>query len=220
MLNQGARAGIPVINQLVRRDVAILVAADGEGLTELSTGLVDSVRDRGNTGPMIVSTIAAGPDDWSAVRDIRLRALQTEPLAYCSSYPAERSLTEQDWQERLATARTFLAVDDTQLVVGSVTARWLRNGDMQLNAMYVAPNARGTGCAEALIEEVVVLTRARRGHRVVLGVLERNSRAQRCYQRFGFVATGRRGGTPYGPDTEIEYAYPVTNGTGDVSPRG
>lgn len=169
---------------------------------------------------MSISILAAGPKDWAAVRALRLRALQEVPAAYGSTYAAELRLSEADWQERLATAQTYLALD-ANLVVGMVTAIWARNADMHLDGMYVAPPARGSGGAQALIEAVVELTQWRGGDRVVLQVTEGNAPALRCYEQFGFVSTGRRWPRERDPDlVEIEYAYPVANLNGAVLPRG
>lgn len=162
----------------------------------------------------------ASTSDWEQVRAVRLRSLREEPYAFCSTYAREEAFTELDWQERLATAHTFLARGPADVLRGLVTAVWLRNGDMALTGMYVAPEARGEGCAHGLIGAVVDLTRHRGGQRVVLGVKEGCDRAVRCYLRFGFAPTGRRSGGQRGAAAEIEYAYLIFDGTGDVSPRG
>lgn len=170
---------------------------------------------------MKTTIIDAGLEDWQLLRTIRLQSLQEVPAAYASTYERELAFTDLDWQERLATARTYLAVDAAGAAVGTATALWLRNGEMALVGMYVAPEHRGTGCAQALIEAVVELTRRRHGLRVTLQVMDGNDRAARCYERFGFTQTGRQrtserdAGAP-----EIEYAYPLADAPEDVGNRG
>ncbi len=81
--------------------------------------------------------------DWELVRDVRLRSLREEPAAYCSTYAREEAFTEGDWEERLATAHTWLTLGPADAVLGLVTAVWHRDEDMGLTGMYVVPEARG-----------------------------------------------------------------------------
>ncbi len=166
---------------------------------------------------MSFSISLAAVDEWAAVRDLRLRALQESPTAYASTYAREIAFTDLDWQERLATAHTYLARDPDHEVVGLVTGLWCRDGDVALLGMYVAPAARGSGCADALIDAVVDLTRRRGGIRVVLQVTDGNVRAERCYRRHGFSPTGRRFARDPDP-AEIEFALPLVD-TVDVGAR-
>lgn len=151
----------------------------------------------------------ANIDDWPRARDIRLRSLLEAPQAYGSSYEREIAFSNTDWEERVATAHTYLAIEG-QETVGTATALWTRDGDMHLVAMYVVSQARGTGCAHELIDAVVSVAERRGALRVVLGVAEGNDRAARCYARYGFVPTGRRLSSTNRPElTEIEYDYPL-----------
>ena len=144
--------------------------------------------------------------DWRRVRDIRLRSLQEAPGAFGSSYEREVRLSDLEWQERLASARTYLALEGEQ-TVGMATALWTRDGDMHLVGMYVAPFARGTGCAEQLIDAVVGVAVARNARRVVLQVADGNEAATRRYTRYGFRPTGNRRTRADRPElTEVEYA--------------
>lgn len=144
--------------------------------------------------------------DWEQVRDIRLQSLQEAPGAFGSSYEREVELTDLEWQERVATARTYLAIEGGH-TVGTATALWTRDGDMHLLGMYVAPAARGTACAVELIDAVVAVAVARGALRVVLQVADGNAAATRRYTSYGFEPTGRRRTRPERPDlTEVEYA--------------
>lgn len=112
--------------------------------------------------------IMAGPEQWPLYRDIRLRSLEEAPSAYGSSYDREIQFTNDDWEERVATAPTFLALGDDGRVVGTAAALWTRDGDLHLMAMYVAPAARGTGTAHQLIDAVVGVAERRGADRVLL----------------------------------------------------
>lgn len=59
-----------------------------------------------------------------------------------------------------------------------------------LGSMYVAPNVRGQGLAQCLIEAVLSWARENNQRRVVLGVTQGNERALRCYIRAEFLPMG------------------------------
>jgi ribosomal protein S18 acetylase RimI-like enzyme len=51
---------------------------------------------------------------------------------------------------------------------------WTRDGDTHIVGMYVAPEARGLGCAHQLLDLLADLAIRRRGKRLVLEVAESN----------------------------------------------
>lgn len=148
--------------------------------------------------------------DWSAYRQIRLRALLEAPEAYGSSYESELRLTEGEWRTRAASRRLLLVRDDEQRVVGTAAGIPGEDGDLDLVGMFVAADVRGRGCAELLLDAVVAVARENEAGRVVLHVTDGNEAAARCYRRYGFVETGRRWPMERDPGlTEIELAYAV-----------
>jgi ribosomal protein S18 acetylase RimI-like enzyme len=64
---------------------------------------------------------------------------------------------------------------------------------IHLMAMWVHPEMRGSGAADALVAEVVAWARAEGANAVQLEVIESNHRARRFYERNGFRLTGRKG---------------------------
>ncbi|MCG1041232.1 ribosomal protein S18-alanine N-acetyltransferase [Mycetohabitans sp. B8] len=64
--------------------------------------------------------------------------------------------------------------------------------EMHLLNLCVAPTAQGHGAGLALLREAVRLTLARQLGSVLLEVRPSNQRAMRLYERFGFIAIGRR----------------------------
>ncbi len=58
--------------------------------------------------------------------------------------------------------------------------------------MWVAPEVRGRGAGQALLDAVGVWARARGLERLELWVTEGNSAAARLYRRAGFIETGAR----------------------------
>jgi GNAT superfamily N-acetyltransferase len=141
----------------------------------------------------------AGPDDWERVREVRLRALRDAPDAFWTTLAEEEALTPAQWRERLGaeTSATFLGVRAGQ-VVGLVVVHPSTSapGDAGLAAMWVAPEARGTGIAGALISAGVRWARGRGHPRVRLWINDANTVAARLYARHGFVPTGITGTFP------------------------
>ena len=145
------------------------------------------------------------PDDWPVYRDIRLRMLQEAPDAYGSSYAFEAGFAESVWRQRAGNPMLFLARDQRAEVVGTATGLEGRHGTVDVVAMYVAPEARGQGCAVLLLDAVAAAARERGARRLVLLVTAGNLAASRCYTRYGFLPTGRAWPMERKPElTEVE----------------
>jgi GNAT superfamily N-acetyltransferase len=89
-----------------------------------------------------------------------------------------------------AEGRQFIARDDGGTAIGFATVYWSwsttrasRIGVM--NDLFVAPDGRGTGAAEALIEACRAACRDRGAARLTWQTAEDNARAQRVYDRIG-----------------------------------
>ena len=147
------------------------------------------------------------PDDWPVYRDLRLRMLRETPDAYGSSLAVEADFPELRWRQRLDNPMLFLAVDQRSEVVGTATGLESPAGVVDVVAMYVAPEARGQGCAELLLDAIAAAARQRGARRLVLHVTADNRAATRCYTRYGFVPTGRSWPMERKPElTEVELA--------------
>jgi GNAT superfamily N-acetyltransferase len=130
-------------------------------------------------------------DDWRRYRDLRLASLADAPAAFGSRLQRERERTEVEWRARLATRVQFVAFEDG-VALGTVGARRGRDdGEVELVSMWVAPVARGTGVADALVGAVLDLARREEAGLVTLWVSAGNSVAERLYARHGFQRTGR-----------------------------
>ncbi len=63
-----------------------------------------------------VSVRRAEPDDWAALRQVRLAALADAPWAFSSTHGHEAPLGEAEWRQRTQTAAWFLAWQDGDTV--------------------------------------------------------------------------------------------------------
>jgi ribosomal protein S18 acetylase RimI-like enzyme len=131
-------------------------------------------------------------DDWELLRDTRLASLADSPEAYGSTYEREAAFDESTWRDRARENTWFVAAGDATPVgiVCGYDAPDSPPDQRHLVAMWVAPQARGTGLADRLITAVIDQARADGKAEVWLGVAEGNERARRVYLRFGFEDTG------------------------------
>lgn len=156
-------------------------------------------------------------DEWRLVRDVRLRSLRDAPEAFGSTYDRESRFGEGRWRDRVIESAWFLAelVPDPDVAfaaaptlepVGVVAGIRPASPPEQrhLVAMWVAPEARGTGVAAGLVDAVVQWARGDGGTQVSLGVADGNEPARRLYQRCGFAAIGERYPLESDPSRSIE----------------
>lgn len=133
------------------------------------------------------------PDDYEALREVRLEALRLNPAFFSADPAQEEAFSREQWLARLASAVSFGGFVDAALcglVVFSrpVSPKLAHTGD--LGAMYVRDQARGTGLADAMIEAVLDHA-ANEVEQIKLTVNAENARAVKFYERHGFRVIGR-----------------------------
>jgi ribosomal protein S18 acetylase RimI-like enzyme len=134
---------------------------------------------------------AVGGDE-PTLRDLRIQALTDAPDAFGSTLERELARTAEDWRRWLSPGATFI-LEIAGQPRGLVAVR--RDDDVpgmvHLMAMWVHPDARGSGGADALVDEVAAWARADGADVIQLRVIDSNRLAQRFYERNGFRSTGR-----------------------------
>jgi len=136
--------------------------------------------------------------DEAALRALRLQALTDSPQAFGSTYEREAARTVEDWRRWLAPGVTFLLEADGEargLVAG---VRDPQDASVvNLMAMWLHPDFRGAGAADALVSSVKSWAAEVGAAQVRLNVVGDNERA-------GFRATGRQGVVEKNGNIEIE----------------
>jgi GNAT superfamily N-acetyltransferase len=152
-------------------------------------------------------------EEWAKCREIRLAALQdpAAPIAFLESYEQAFERPDGFWQDRTSTAAT--GVVSRQFIAEAPDGRWVGTltvlverpaGEVRFGeaatmdqthvvGVFVRPEARGAGVAEALFKAALEWSWALAGpriERVRLYVHERNARAAAFYRRIGFVPSG------------------------------
>jgi len=166
----------------------------------------------------------AGPADAAAIAVVHARSWQGAyrgllPQKYLDGLdPADRTerwrraLERDDWPA----AGTIVAVSDGQ-VGGFAHFGPARDTDAggprvgEINAIYVLPQAWGTGLDRSLMTAALSELAAGGYETAALWVLESNARARRFYARAGWTADGAAkqediGGSPV---TEVRYRRPL-----------
>ena len=136
-------------------------------------------------------------DEGLRLRTIRLRALADAPDAFGSTYDETAARPMDSWTKQLQEIDTFVAAvdgEDVGLVRGAHDD--LRPDAAWLISMWVAPEARGQGVGEALIDAVVEWARVRGARRMLLDVGDHNQPAIALYARKGFEPNGTIGSLP------------------------
>jgi ribosomal protein S18 acetylase RimI-like enzyme len=129
--------------------------------------------------------------DEVLLRSLRLEALTLEPYAFGSTYERELARTVEDWRRWMSPGVVFI-LEDEHGACGMVAADHdpADRGIVQLMAMWVRADARGTGGANALVAAVFGWAQSARARTVQLQVVHDNLRARRFYERNGFEVTG------------------------------
>ncbi|MFD1506012.1 GNAT family N-acetyltransferase [Georgenia yuyongxinii] len=162
-----------------------------------------------------VTVRRVGGEDWPTLKAVRLRALDADPAAFTSTLAREEAFTDAVWQERAGAGRSFVACR-ADAVVGLVSyyAEDGRPRERQLVSMWVAPEARRSGVARALVDAVLDAAAAEGAERLTLFVVDDNEAARRLYEQLGFVATGEVQELPSDAlRTEARYALPLASAT-------
>jgi ribosomal protein S18 acetylase RimI-like enzyme len=138
------------------------------------------------------------PDDASLLRDVRLRALATDPPSFGSTHEREAAYPDERWREWCegdaagGEMTTLLALRGGE-AVGLVAA--CRDDEephvFGVFSMWVAPEVRGEGIGRRLLHEVEDWISSSGGTAVRLSVTNTASAAQQLYETAGYERDGR-----------------------------
>jgi ribosomal protein S18 acetylase RimI-like enzyme len=149
------------------------------------------------------------PDDWPRYRELRLRALREDPLAFGSTFDRENQFPPERWQERLGRGKpgspstTVIAVGADGHFVGVLAVARVE-GQFHLFAMWVAPEVRGQGIGGRLLDRALGWVAALEpGASVHLDVNRGQVAAVRLYESRGFRFTGVSRPIDHTPGVEV-----------------
>lgn len=138
-------------------------------------------------------------ETFPAWRELRLRALHDHPDAFGQPYDTYAAIPIEDaliqFQARRDEGSVIFGAFSGNDLAGTVgifrEQRPKAAHRMTIVAMYVAPEARGTGTADALVKAAIAHARATDGVlQIYLAVTSHNIAARKLYERHGFVRYG------------------------------
>jgi ribosomal protein S18 acetylase RimI-like enzyme len=207
-----SKIGLAISDEAEQRFIWSRISYSGEPLYELRRYIYDqhpeldpdppaSRKDAGDTPRQVFEgTRRLYPVDAEAFRTLRLRGLAEHPLDFGADLGDESAWTLLQWRERLRTQRWYALEREGSLIgCGSLRipeGRKVRHNGW-VHAMYVAPEARGAGAADAVLDCIEREARAAGVTRLKLNVHEGNARAIAFYRRRGFEPYGRE------PDSHV-----------------
>lgn len=147
------------------------------------------------------------PDEWAALRVIRLRALADAPDAFGATYTHAVTLGDDEWRARAdpADGAVFVVDGPTGLIAMAIGGPAPTAPEAAaLFAMWVAPEARRRGLGAALVTAVKAWA-IEAGYRGLgLGVTTTNAPGIALYERMGFTDSGDRHPLREGTDLTIQ----------------
>jgi GNAT superfamily N-acetyltransferase len=138
--------------------------------------------------------------DWQRLREVRLRALATDPAAFIETYENASSHPDDRWREHATPTgrQASFGYEGKGRFDGLVSCFVADDpATVFLVAMWVAPELRGAGAARELVESVLQWAREAGAARVCLSVEGDNPRAARLYEKCGFVEASDPPPFPY-----------------------
>jgi GNAT superfamily N-acetyltransferase len=138
-----------------------------------------------------VVVMRAVQDDARAISDCLLAAFEPffdryTPDAFADTVPDPDGILD-----RMRSMAIFVAVTEEGEVVGTVGGVVASGAQAHIRGMAVHPEYQGTGVAQALLEAVEAELRNLGCGRVTLDTTAPLERAERFYEKSGFVRTGR-----------------------------
>jgi GNAT superfamily N-acetyltransferase len=135
--------------------------------------------------------------DKGALREVRLRSLATDRMAFGETFEEIAQKDDRFWNtwahvaSTSGEAATFVAVDPEGSLVGLVGSRRIE-GVVWLGAMWVAPPLRGHGIGARLLDALLAWAELEHPKLAVrLSVVPSQDAAVRLYRSRGFDFTGQ-----------------------------
>jgi GNAT superfamily N-acetyltransferase len=154
------------------------------------------------SGSVVVRRIRA--DDAMAYREIRLRALKTDPHAFGSTYENASSRSNESWVESATRnassddSAILLAARDDELVGLAATMREALHREIfGVYQVWVAPEARRAGVGTRLMAAIEHWAIEHGASSLALLVTDAAQSARRLYEHCGFLLDGRSEPSPH-----------------------
>jgi GNAT superfamily N-acetyltransferase len=133
-------------------------------------------------------------EDLGAYRALHRFGMTESPLGFVDVHETDSARPDAEVAAMLERGEG-LGVFDGERLLGKLTIDALPYPSLShtfwVHAVYVHPDARGSGASAALMQAAIESAKAKGASRVVLWVNEANTTARRFYERIGFREVGR-----------------------------
>lgn len=144
---------------------------------------------------MNISIRKLGENDWRLLKEIRLKALKSDPLVFGSNYEYESENTEADWRNRLQSADSaifMLFAGETPIGMTGVSV--FRDDPTDRTAIFwgswLKPDFRGKGLSKLMYEKRIEWAKAHPTvRRIIVSHRASNIASKYANQKHGFVFT-------------------------------
>lgn len=146
---------------------------------------------------MAISIIQLTDDDWRIYSQVRLKALQTDPKVFGSSYEIESGQTEEAWRTQLqADDGAVFLLFDGELPIGITGVAVDRNDSTKRTAIlwgsWLEPEYRGKGLSHLMYQARIDWAKTHPGiERIIVSHRASNVASGRANQKHGFQFTHR-----------------------------
>ncbi|MEI8130720.1 MAG: GNAT family N-acetyltransferase [bacterium] len=133
-------------------------------------------------------------DNWQILKELWLEALQSDSIAYGSSYEENVGLSDDEWRKKFEAGPKYVARVDGE-PVGLVGVRYEKTKKVEhvahIVGFYVDPAFRGRGIGRKLMERALDdLRKHPKITKIELGVNVLQTSAIALYKNLGFVEEG------------------------------
>ncbi|MEK5057087.1 GNAT family N-acetyltransferase [Paenibacillus shunpengii] len=136
-------------------------------------------------------------NDAKAYQELRLKALQTNPEAFGSTYEQELNYSAEQVAQRISSTNTKFTlgafIEDKLIAI----VTFIRDGNLKtahkgnIYGMYVSSEHRGMGVGKRLLKELIVFAGKLEGlEQMNLTVVSDNIAAKKLYEELGFTIFG------------------------------
>ena len=128
------------------------------------------------------------PAKWTALRDIRLKALRESPQAFLSTHEKEASWDKDQWLAEFRRGDWSIGFVTGQAVslLGATRTPDMAHHECYLEYVWVSPGHRKTGLAQDMLAFTLDRLRDAGVQTAYLYILDGNDAARRLYEKIGF----------------------------------
>ena len=134
-------------------------------------------------------------NDWREFAQVRLKALQTDPLVFGSNYEKESQMTEAEWRSRLrAKDNAIFLLFENETAIGMTGVSIDRNDPTKRTALlwgsWLAPEFRGKGLSDLMYQTRIKWAKEQPTvEKIIVSHRASNLSSKYANQKHGFVST-------------------------------